>query len=266
MSSQIILLTNEKGGVGKTTTVLNLGEALARAGKTVLLVDLDPSGNLTLTVTKTQPGRRDDATVTVDHIIELHADRRQSASDAVIKDIRGGMDLIAAPKNPADLISAEKNISNDPLEGPHILREALESIRERYDYILVDCSPTRNALELCALVAADQLVVINEPTQFSVDAMQRVTAYAQRIKKRSNSGLWVRGAIFNMYKTNTKLAQKWTTDLAEAGIPILATIGYREAIKAAIEAGIALAETKDGWRHALVYDELAATITQRKKS
>ncbi|WP_068166597.1 ParA family protein [Rhodococcus phenolicus] len=266
MTSQIILLTNEKGGVGKTTTVVNLGEAIARAGKNVLLIDLDPSGNLTLTVTKTQPDRRDSATVTVDHIVELHAERRRSASDAIVKDVRGGMDLIAAPKNPADLISAEKNISNDPLEGPHILREALEPIREHYDYILIDCSPTRNALELCALAAADQLIVINEPTQFSVDAMQRVTAYAQRIKKRSNPGLWVRGAIFNMYKTNTKIAQKWTTDLAEAGIPVLATIGYREAIKAAIEAGVSLAETKDGWRNAQVYDELAALITQRKKS
>lgn len=266
MSSQIILLTNEKGGVGKTTTVLNLGEALTRAGKSVLLIDLDPSGNLSDTLTKTQPGRRRDAAVTVDHIVELHPDRRQPASEAIIKDVRGSIDLIAAPMNPADLISAEKNISNDPLEGPHILREVLEPIRRRYDCILIDCSPTRNALELCALVAADQLIVINEPTKFSVDAMQRVTAYAQRIKKRSNASLWVRGAIFNMYKDNTKLAQKWAADLEEAGIPLLATIRYREAIKSAIEAGTPLIEAKEGWRHALAYDDLATIITQRKKS
>ena len=266
MSSKVILIGNEKGGVGKTTTVLNVGEALARAGEKVLLVDLDPSGNLTHTLTKLQPDLRAAAKVTADHIVDIDPETRKPAAEAILDAVRPGVDLIAAPTNAAHLIGAEKNITNDPIEGPHVLRESLEPIRDRYDYILIDCSPTRNALEMCALVAADQLIVLNEAHDFSIAAMQGVTSYAQSIKKRHNSTLWVRGTILNKVQSGTVLARAWTTQFTEAGIPVLGSVQSAEAIKRAVNVGVSLADTKDGWRHVWVYDDLAATITQRKKS
>ncbi|MGN0040510.1 ParA family protein [Rhodococcus sp. (in: high G+C Gram-positive bacteria)] len=266
MSSKIILIGNEKGGVGKTTTVLNVGEALARAGSKVLLVDLDPSGNLTHTLTKLQRDRRDNAKVTAEHIVDMSPESRKPASEAILDSVRPGVDLIPAPRNAAYLINAEKNITNDPIEGPHVLREALEPIRDRYDYILIDCSPTRNALEMCALVAADQLIVLNEAHDFSISAMEGVTSYAQSIKKRHNAGLWVRGTILNKVQPGTVLARTWNAKFAEAGVPVLGNVHSAESIKKAVNDGVSLADTKEGWRHLWVYDDLATTIIQRKKS
>ncbi|MCK8673923.1 ParA family protein [Rhodococcus sp. NPDC003382] len=267
MSATVIYIGNEKGGVGKTTTVLNVGEALARAGAKVLLVDMDNAGHLSHTLTKSRPELRTNAAVTTDHIIEMRPEvPRKPAAEAIIEAVRPGVDLIAAPTNDAYLTSAEKYITDDPIDGPFVLREALQPIRDRYDYILLDCSPTRNALEMAALVASDQLIVVNEPIEFSVLAMQKMTAFAQKIKKRQNAGLWVRGTILNRLSAGTQLAKKWTAKFDEAGIPVLGMVRTAEVIKKAVEDGVSLADVKDGWRNTIDYDDIASAITQRKKS
>jgi chromosome partitioning protein len=175
--SYIIAISNEKGGVAKTTTSLSLGAALAETGKTVLLVDLDPQGNLTL-ANGLEPGEAKFSSG------EILLDRRQ-AIEAIRKTNTTHLDLI--PSNPR-LAEAEQYL---PVHTnyAHILKNALVSKELEYDYIILDCPPSMGAIAINALTAADLLLIPTQAEYFSAYALRDMMILIRRVRKESNPEL-----------------------------------------------------------------------------
>lgn len=176
---------NHKGGVGKTTTTLNLGAALKRQGKRVLLVDIDPQANLT-----TSAGISPDVSPTVDAVFR----EQISAQSTIVKTASG--DIIPSS---LDLSKAERDITN-VIDRERILRRQLEPLREQYDFILIDCPPSLGNLSINGIVAADKAFI---PVQTEMLALKGLPVVLEIIdellRKRVNPTLEVGGIIATMY-------------------------------------------------------------------
>jgi len=185
---RVLAFVNQKGGVAKTTSCLNIGAALAIAGKKVLLVDLDPQGSLS----KCAGYRALDNAPTTYEVIKGDADINQAikhkaavaAYDVLPTDIRmsgAELELISVP-------------GRDTL-----LREALEGLKTAYDYVLIDCSPSLSILTLMALTAATELVIPVAAQFMPLDGMAQLLQTVELVKKRLNKGLSIGGVIITMY-------------------------------------------------------------------
>jgi chromosome partitioning protein len=176
---------NHKGGVGKTTTTLNLGAALVKQGKRVLLIDIDPQANLT-----TSAGISPDVTPTVDGVF-----REQIQAKACIIKTSSG-DIIPSS---LDLSKAERDITN-VIDRERILRRQLESLKEEYDFILIDCPPSLSNLSINGVVAADKVFI---PVQTEMLALKGLPVVLEIIdelhRKRVNPTLEVGGIIATMF-------------------------------------------------------------------
>lgn len=176
---------NHKGGVGKTTTTLNLGAALKRQGKRVLLMDIDPQANLT-----TSAGIAADVSPTVDAVFR----EQISAKACIIKTASG--DVIPST---LDLSKAERDITN-VIDRERILRRQLEELRDDYDFILIDCPPSLGNLSINGVVAADKAYI---PVQSEMLALKGLPVVLEIIdelhRKRVNPTLEVGGIIATMY-------------------------------------------------------------------
>jgi chromosome partitioning protein len=211
----IIAISNEKGGVAKTTTTYSLGAALTEVGKKVLLVDLDPQGNLTL-ANGIEPGET-----------QLHSGKilmeGLSAKDAIQKTNTPQMDII--PSNP-NIADAEQFM---PIHTNYVqkLRQALHSTELDYDYIILDCPPSMGAITTNALTAADLLIIPTQAEYFSAYALRDMMTLIRRIRKESNPGLAYRILITLLDQRNRahrtireQLLQTFGTGLFEAVIEI----------------------------------------------
>jgi chromosome partitioning protein len=176
---------NHKGGVGKTTTTLNLAAALKRQGKSILLVDIDPQANLT-----TSAGIAADVSPTVDAVF-----REQLQARACIVKTSSG-DVIPST---LDLSKAERDITN-VIDRERILKRQLEPLRDEYDYILIDCPPSLGNLSINGIVAADKAFI---PVQTEMLALKGLPVVLEIIdelhRKRVNPSLEVGGIIATMY-------------------------------------------------------------------
>lgn len=172
-----IAISNEKGGVAKTTTTFSLGASLAEAGKDVLLIDLDPQGNLTL-ANGIEPG---EAKL---NSSEMLLDK-MDANNTILKTGTAKMDII--PSNPR-LAEAEQFL---PVRTnyTHILKNALASKELKYDFILLDCPPSMGAIAVNALTAADLLIIPTQAEYFSAYALRDMMMLIRRVRKDSNPGL-----------------------------------------------------------------------------
>ena len=190
---KVIVFVNQKGGVGKTTSAINIGAYIAEAGKKVLLVDFDSQGNMSsgVGVNKKKPT-----------IYELMAG--QSSADETIKHT-------SLPD--LDVISASIELSGAAIELVDLenrefyLKNALAPVKDRYDYILIDCPPSLGLLTLNGLVAADEVLV---PMQCEFFALEGLTLLLQTVKKVQNGinkDLKIGGIFFTMYDSRTKLAE-----------------------------------------------------------
>jgi chromosome partitioning protein len=199
---KIIAIANQKGGVGKTTTCVNLSAALAYATQKVLLIDLDPQGNAT---------------------VGCGVDRRHithSMNDVLLDKIAlteiiqsTSSDVEVAPAND-DLTEAEVTLLQLPLRE-HRLLKSLSQLRGRYDYILIDCPPSLNMLTVNALVAADSVLI---PLQCEYYALEGLTALLNTIEKISlsaNKHLHIEGILRTMFDARTTLAQDVSLQLFE---------------------------------------------------
>lgn len=191
---KIIAFVNQKGGVAKTTSALNMGAALAIEGKRVLLIDLDPQGSLTKCA-----GFRDiDDDPTTYEVIKGEADINRA-----IKTKQG---VAAYDVLPTDIRFSGAEIELISVPGRDtLLREALEAVATPYDYVLIDCSPSLNILTLMALTAANSVIIPVAAQYMPLDGMAQLLPTIDLVRKRLNRGLKIGGVIVTMYDSRRSL-------------------------------------------------------------
>ena len=188
----VIALCNQKGGVGKTTTVINLGAALAEQGRKVLLVDFDPQASLTVGL-GINPHQLDTT------IYHLMLERSVPLDDVIVKTVVDGVDLV--PSN-IDFAGAEMQLINE-VAREHVLARALAPALERYDVILIDCQPSLGLLTVNALAAADGVIVPLECEYFALRGVALLKGTIDKVQDRLNPRLRIVGLLGTMYDGRT---------------------------------------------------------------
>lgn len=184
---RVLCFANQKGGVGKTTSALNIAACLARAGKQVLLVDADPQGNATGGIGVSKKNTR--GTVYEVLIGQI------AASDAIVPTSAKNLSLIPSS---IDLVGAELELADEP-RREYRLRDALDTVRDRFDYIIIDCPPALSLLTINTLVAADGVIIPLLCEYYSLEGLSQLTATIGHIKKRFRPSLELLGVLINMY-------------------------------------------------------------------
>ncbi len=191
---RIIAVANQKGGVGKTTTVINLAAYLADSGKRVLAVDIDPQGNTTTGLGISKP--------TVDASIYDVLLDGQPLMDALTPTDVVGLHLIPAT---LDLAGAEIELSQLSAREMR-LKNVLGAVRDRYDYIFIDCPPSLGLLTLNALCAADRVMIPIQCEFFALEGLSQLLATIDLVKQRLNTSLEIEGILLTMFDGRTNLA------------------------------------------------------------
>ncbi len=191
-----IALTNQKGGVGKTTSVANLGACLALLERKVLMIDVDPQANLS-----------------IHYGVDIYGDRK-SLYDLMIGEAKVEEILCRTNFENLDLIPSNINLAGAEIEmvgvvgRETILKEALDHIMERYDYVLVDCPPSLGLLTLNALTTVREVVIPVQTEFFALQGMSKLIDTIRLVRRRLNPDLQVTGIVACMYDGRTRLAQE----------------------------------------------------------
>ncbi len=198
---KVIAVANQKGGVGKTTTTINLGSSMAAAEKPTLVVDIDPQANLTSGL-GLQVGENDGTTY--DALID-----DVPFSDLIIDT---ALDHLKAVPSERNLTGAEIELVGEP-ERESRLKKSLESIVPLFDYILIDCPPSLGLLTLNALVAADTVLIPLQCEFYALEGISELMSTVQRVQNSFNPGLKVEGILLTMYDDRTNLSNQVVDDV-----------------------------------------------------
>jgi chromosome partitioning protein len=200
---RVLAITNQKGGVGKTTTSINLAASLATAGRRVLLVDLDPQGNATM-------GSGIDKRTLKTTVYQVLLGEA-SLSAVRLRSPSGGFDVIPANR---ELAGAEVEMVDLP-ERETRLKTALEEIREQYDFVLIDCPPALNLLTVNGLCAANAVMIPMQCEYYALEGLSDLVQTIKRVRVNLNPGLEIEGLLRTMYDPRNMLAQQVSDQLQQ---------------------------------------------------
>lgn len=200
---RIIAVANQKGGVGKTTTSINLSACLAEAGQKVLVVDVDPQGNTT-------SGLGVDKNNVENTIYEMMLGEC-TVEESIIKDVLENLDVMPSNVNLAgaeiDLIGVD--------EREYILQKAMEKVRNNYDFIIVDCPPSLSMLTVNAMTASDTVLVPIQCEYYALEGLSQLIHTINLVKQRLNPDLEMEGVVFTMYDARTNLSLQVVENVKE---------------------------------------------------
>jgi chromosome partitioning protein len=200
---RVLVITNQKGGVGKTTTSINLAASLVTAGRRVLLVDLDPQANATMGSGVDKRGLKATIYQVLLGSTPIAAVKVRSQS--------GGYDLIPANR---ELAGAEVEMVDLP-ERETRLKTALEEIKDHYDYVLIDCPPALNLLTVNGLCAANAVVIPMQCEYYALEGLSDLVQTIKKVRMHLNPGLEIEGLLRTMYDPRNMLAQQVSDQLQQ---------------------------------------------------
>ncbi|HET7126646.1 MAG TPA: AAA family ATPase [Lysobacter sp.] len=252
--ARIVAIANQKGGVGKTTTAVNLAAALAHSGSRVLLVDLDAQGNATM---GSGVDKRELSASTCDVLLE------EQHADAAIVKTPEGFDLL--PGN-TDLTAAEIELMDE--EGrEQRLKRALDPLRAKYDFIVVDCPPALSLLTLNALTAADSVLVPMQCEYYALEGLTALLTTIDALKAKLNPNLEIEGVLRTMFDVRNNLANAVSAELvAHFGDKVFRTIIPRNVrVAEAPSHGQSIVGYDKGSRGAIAYLGLAGEVLRHQR-
>lgn len=192
--SEIMAIANQKGGVGKTTTTINLSAALAEKGKHVLVIDMDPQGN-----TSSGLGIDKDELETTVYQLMIGDN---NFDECVQKNVFENLDVLAANVD----LSAIEIETMDMEDRSYILSNIISKVKDRYDYIIIDCPPSLNTLTINSMTTADSVLVPIQCEYYALEGLSQLIYTINLVKERLNQKLCINGVVFTMYDGRTNLS------------------------------------------------------------
>lgn len=253
---RVIAVANQKGGVGKTTTAVNLSACLAQAGKKTLIIDSDPQGNTTQGLGIDKASLQ---VTTYDVFLQT-----QKIYDVIGENVYPNLDLL--PAN-IDLAGAEIELITVP-NNSYILKNAIDEVKDQYEFILIDCPPSLSMLTINALTAADTVLVPLQCEFYALEGLSQLMYTINLIQQKLNPKLEIEGIVFTMYDARTNLSLEVVEEVKNElkDTNIYKTIIPRNVrLSEAPSYGQPIAMYDPNSKGAIAYHELAKEVAARKK-